>query len=1207
LDSTAALISANKKGARSKPAFTVYEEPNLDQPTMKHQRARDTVFSTWNEKEEDEGTDLCLVALFEPADLVKRSLCCKDEVNQGTKEFRDIRFNEGMRDDAGNNTIESRKAESLEMQNKLFEKKEAKFSSRPVSGTEAGDLFKREPDGFCRHISAREAGDFFKRKHDSSSLISATVAGDFFKREPDGFCRHISAREAGDFFKREHDVSSSLISATVAGDFFKREPDGFCRHISAREAGDFFKREHDVSSSLISATVAGDFFKREPDGFCRHISAREAGDFFKREHDGFCRHISATEAGDFFKMEHDIFCRPISNPEAGDLCILATASFPSPIAPPLPTVIPSQLNNRNIIRRRSGWPKQNGKLLAGSPMHSSNSALKDPYQFVESSDVLLPFESLKANTKLCENILLEVFANVVKKVSDEHELDQIFHHVLDEDSSTEELTTDEIKLKRIFDSVLDDDDDYETTKTKKKAKKSLDEIFNEVLEGKTIETTASIDWLNLEQLMCSQNCKTHMCDKIPSQVVQSIKTKLSAMRVSEFHNFLLERLCMQKELGLVNSETTFTLEKYDFCHRSFQMYFGISDYLLKTVVSEHKKGQTKFIHGNQGNLYSSPRRDAAIAFIHHIAEVHSENLPDRSCLQLPNYLDIKTLFEIYLERTEQHKERVGEREFYLIFNMYFGDSSRLIDSLPRIVFQPYHTHPVCNICCRINDLRKRVKHEADAKYAETRKRMHMLEIRRKYLKFTNRRELPLRYPEDYLHIGLDDMDQAKLQSPYFCQKTKELSNLLKLKNHLTGAIITNGDLPNDRVYKVFVNNDQYEQGSNKTISLLFNILIYVQNKLGKLPRKLMVQSDNCGKDLKNQYVLAFYYLLVEMDVFDEVLVSHMPPGHTHNDVDWCFGLIAQKLKKVNIPTFEALKKELSKVVINSQNIEVEEVTHTTNFKKFIENGHLLEIQGHRSFSQFKIRKENLKTKMYVKVDELAENFTFSAGIKLLKDLPKSIKFEISPFRRDTGYSEVFESVFTKYIPSLDSKYTEEEVVTIKSEWETRITFLIELKEADFTPFDLRVLKKQPPSAPNKDLAEAIVRVPSTSKTVTMSATFYPMELSSFSVLDLKQDVSLVFYSETKKWRPWIGLFDRLSEDQCSVTIQWLKKEKQNYVLHKKADGSPYLSSVAVESIMFSDVLENLSLNNDREGPYVMQNFVKSEITNAYKERDLNIV
>ena len=150
------------------------------------------------------------------------------------------------------------------------------------------------------------------------------------------------------------------------------------------------------------------------------------------------------------------------------------------------------------------------------------------------------------------------------------------------------------------------------------------------------------------------------------------------------------------------------------------------------------------------------------------------------------------------------------------------------------------------------------------------------------------------------------MDQAKLQSPYFCQKTKELSNLLKLKNHLTGVIITNGKFENDRVYKVFVNNDQFTQGSNKTISIMFEILASVQTELKKLPRKLMIQSDNCGKDLKNQYVLAFYYLLVELDIFDEVLVSHMPPGHTHNDVDFCFGIIAQKLKKLNIPSFEAL-------------------------------------------------------------------------------------------------------------------------------------------------------------------------------------------------------------------------------------------------------------------------------------------------------------
>ena len=101
-------------------------------------------------------------------------------------------------------------------------------------------------------------------------------------------------------------------------------------------------------------------------------------------------------------------------------------------------------------------------------------------------------------------------------------------------------------------------------------------------------------------------------------------------------------------------------------------------------------------------------------------------------------------------------------------------------------------------------------------------------------------------------LGIDDMDQSKIQSPYYCQKTKELSNLLKLKNHLTGSIVTNGSLPGDRIYMVHVNNDQFEQGSNKTISIIFDILMKVQEMLGKLPQKLLVQSDNCGKDLKNQ-------------------------------------------------------------------------------------------------------------------------------------------------------------------------------------------------------------------------------------------------------------------------------------------------------------------------------------------------------------------
>ena len=125
----------------------------------------------------------------------------------------------------------------------------------------------------------------------------------------------------------------------------------------------------------------------------------------------------------------------------------------------------------------------------------------------------------------------------------------------------------------------------------------------------------------------------------------------------------------------------------------------------------------------------------------------------------------------------------GKKHF--IFKKCFSDSHRLYDWLPRIVFLPSSSHPVCNECSLISDLRKLAKSEFDAHYAEGRKRSHMLYIRRKYLLYCYRRDLPIRYPQDYLHLSLDDMDQKKLHSPFTRVTTKETSNMLRLSNHLS--------------------------------------------------------------------------------------------------------------------------------------------------------------------------------------------------------------------------------------------------------------------------------------------------------------------------------------------------------------------------------------------------------------------------------------
>ena len=231
----------------------------------------------------------------------------------------------------------------------------------------------------------------------------------------------------------------------------------------------------------------------------------------------------------------------------------------------------------------------------------------------------------------------------------------------------------------------------------------------------------------------------------------------------------------------------------------------------------------------------------------------------------------------------------------------------------------------------------------------------MSDIRKKYMNFTYRMELSISQPTDYLHINIDDCDQSKFDCPQLLKNTKATSGMLKLSNHLTGVIVTNGGFIGDKNHHLFLNCDQFCQDSNKTVSQLMEVLLHTQQELGHLPRKLFFQSDNCPRDLKNQFVLAFFNLLCQMDIFEEILVSHLPIGHTHADVDQWFSIIGSQIRKKELPTVEIMLERLREIPVNSRLPIVSELKHTTNFIDFIKP-FLNNMAGHKEFFQFKIRK-----------------------------------------------------------------------------------------------------------------------------------------------------------------------------------------------------------------------------------------------------------
>jgi hypothetical protein len=66
-----------------------------------------------------------------------------------------------------------------------------------------------------------------------------------------------------------------------------------------------------------------------------------------------------------------------------------------------------------------------------------------------------------------------------------------------------------------------------------------------------------------------------------------------------------------------------------------------------------------------------------------------------------------------------------------------------------------------------------------------------------------------------------------------------------------------------------------------------------------LSKTLLLQMNNCVKDNKNRYLLAFLSLLTTREVFEEVKLGFLVVDHTLEDIDRCFGYLSKNLKKQN--------------------------------------------------------------------------------------------------------------------------------------------------------------------------------------------------------------------------------------------------------------------------------------------------------------------
>ena len=135
--------------------------------------------------------------------------------------------------------------------------------------------------------------------------------------------------------------------------------------------------------------------------------------------------------------------------------------------------------------------------------------------------------------------------------------------------------------------------------------------------------------------------------------------------------------------------------------------------------------------------------------------------------------------------------------------------------------------------------------------------------RQERCRYYSNRQKAIDDPDHVLSLICDGMDQNKTNLPSFVRISKSTQNLWCLRTHLTGCLVHGYGCYG------FFDFLQFSHDTNLTLTCILLTLLEV-SKQRLLPKRLLIQMDNCVRENKNKYVLGFLAYLVQLEVFSEV-------------------------------------------------------------------------------------------------------------------------------------------------------------------------------------------------------------------------------------------------------------------------------------------------------------------------------------------------
>ncbi|XP_061171052.1 uncharacterized protein LOC133180592 [Saccostrea echinata] len=463
----------------------------------------------------------------------------------------------------------------------------------------------------------------------------------------------------------------------------------------------------------------------------------------------------------------------------------------------------------------------------------------------------------------------------------------------------------------------------------------------------------------------------------------SFRENFQAMSSLERRQWLLDYLWSHSQFDEQSQSWgfIFILGTTSVCCAAFRAVLGIPQstfYEVRSLFLKNQKSVTSY--KRKGRQTKSMK---AIAWLKLYAQNYGEKLPNSHHIHLPPCSTKLHVYELMVE--ESQGDFMSPVSLSHFLSLWRSEASYI--AIPK-----NNRFSKCNVCTEIKIKLGETRDAQERMMLQKKRDNHLKKQnieRQKYYKHQQKAKM---FPNKYLSLIIDGMDQSKTSLPHFVHASKFTSTMWKLRVHLIGVIVHGIGIYG------FFDLFQYSHSTNLTISILLSVLYSMKDSL---PDTLYIQMDNCARENKNRYLLGFMCYLVEIGLFRKIKISFLMVGHTHEDIDQVFSKFSHWLGRHAAMTLMKLMNGFEACYTpGPHSIKTNRVYNITEWITPFLNT----IKNHSKPHVFKIlQDETGKAKLYWKKWSTDKEWTDSSNYLLKENVVGS------PLVIEPDYSEIEEN------------------------------------------------------------------------------------------------------------------------------------------------------------------------------------------------------